>query len=114
MCIRDRQRTHAGVGEHREKADQAQIGSFFAFFVISVVKIQAAFGTTDCVTSPQPCEGKALRRQREVSNLRLARLHDQVIYLPAPGWPADRPVGADAKTKTHRLPGELVQVNDAV
>jgi hypothetical protein len=40
------QRTHAGVGEHKEKAAQVQIGSFFAFFVISVVKNQATFGTT--------------------------------------------------------------------
>jgi len=33
------------VGEHKEKADQVQIGSFFAPFVIFVVKNQAKFGT---------------------------------------------------------------------
>ncbi|MFZ1505712.1 MAG: hypothetical protein WAV74_02900, partial [Anaerolineae bacterium] len=31
------QRAHAGVGEHKETADQTQIGNFSAFFVISVV-----------------------------------------------------------------------------
>ncbi|MFZ2521475.1 MAG: hypothetical protein WA089_22470, partial [Anaerolineae bacterium] len=39
------QKAHAGVGEHKETADQAQIGNFSAFFVISVVKNQATFGT---------------------------------------------------------------------
>ncbi|MFZ1269297.1 MAG: hypothetical protein WAU95_22780, partial [Anaerolineae bacterium] len=41
------QKAHAGVGEHKETADQAQIGNFSAFFVISVVKNQATFGTAD-------------------------------------------------------------------
>ncbi|MFZ1265549.1 MAG: hypothetical protein WAW03_10700, partial [Anaerolineae bacterium] len=31
--------------EHKETADQTQIGNFSAFFVISVVKNQATFGT---------------------------------------------------------------------
>ncbi|MFZ1463457.1 MAG: hypothetical protein WAV60_05350, partial [Anaerolineae bacterium] len=36
---------HKEHREHKETADQTQIGNLSAFFVISVVKNQATFGT---------------------------------------------------------------------
>ena len=65
------QRTHAGVGEHKEKTDQAQFGRSFALFVIFVVKNQATFGTTTDVGSMRSLGDG--HRSRSVSKQNRAR-----------------------------------------
>ncbi|MFZ1241236.1 MAG: hypothetical protein WAV74_09685, partial [Anaerolineae bacterium] len=50
---------HKEHREHKETADQTQIGNFSAFFVISVVKNQGTFG----IPGPKP-NPKTLRVDR--------------------------------------------------